>query len=211
VKHLRSETAEAGWSLLCAEIMEAAQCWHAGAPSKDNEQRLELLLDIFREWTYRLLIKTKTRPHGLGGDSRSTKEPVAIECEQIKAERILATISCVSTARSAVVQSNYSTVFDRLILRKLSQTDGATPWSGVQCPCKYPVFVQVICPAGSKRQPITDALGIAVLEAAMGALRRVPRLHFAKDGEGVRGCAAAFMEENWLGQLLGTAEDSRRV
>jgi len=56
--------AEAIWNTVHSELEEAAAAWHTSDPSSewiDGERRLELLLQVMKEWTQRRLAKTRVR------------------------------------------------------------------------------------------------------------------------------------------------------
>lgn len=63
-EHIRTEMAEGIWNTVHSELEDAAAAWHASDHSGewiDGERRLELLLQVIKEWTQRRLAKTRVR------------------------------------------------------------------------------------------------------------------------------------------------------
>jgi U3 small nucleolar RNA-associated protein 20 len=163
--HLRSETAEAGWILLHNEVQSATGAWHQAAESTEaakrdhSDLRLELLLDVLRQWTYRLLMPTKTR------QQTEDIQPRALETSSTrKVERLLcsllAAICPASLSRCPLTPAVSSAAVEcvmavlRIVPRLTFDQDGEGVRQCVQAVAKSEFWGSMLDDAADKSSPL---------------------------------------------------------
>ena len=189
-EHIRTEMAEAVWSTVHAEIEEAAAAWHSSDPATewiDGERRLELLLQVLKEWTQRRLARTRVREEEPEEEPDDESEEEGQGYYKVKnkwADRQRKPIKL----KPAVVSYDPCEEAERV-------------WDSLQC---------VLRPDGPSRE-MPAQLGSSALEATVAMLNVIRR--FGDDQEEARKrCLAEMSDDGVLHAVLaGTGNGTEAI